>query len=94
MKIVYRQEALAGLDHHFTFIARDKPNAAGHVLDRIRSAIGRLEMFPYSGRRGSVEGTYELVVPRLPYIAVYRVAERVEIIAVFHAAQDRRDTSR
>jgi toxin ParE1/3/4 len=46
-------------------------------------------MFPYSGRRGSVEETYELVVPRLPYIVVYRVTERVEIVAIFHAAQQR-----
>jgi toxin ParE1/3/4 len=46
-------------------------------------------MFPYSGRQGSVEGTYELVVSRLPYIAVYRVTDSVEIVAVFHAAQDR-----
>jgi toxin ParE1/3/4 len=36
-----------------------------------------------------VEGTRELVVPKLPFIAVYRVKEElVEVIAVFHAAQD------
>lgn len=47
-------------------------------------------MFPYSGRRnGSVEETYELIVPRLSYIVVYRVTERVEIVAIFHAAQQR-----
>jgi addiction module RelE/StbE family toxin len=89
MKVVYRREALADLDRIFTYIARDRPNAAGHVVERIRSSIGRLEMFPYSGRQGSVEGTYELVVSRLPYIAVYRVTDSVEIVAVFHAAQDR-----
>ncbi len=50
-------------------------------------------MFPLSGRRGSVEGTYELVVPRLPYIAVYRITAFVEIVAIFHAAQDRSEES-
>ena len=89
MKIVYRQEALADLDHHLSYIARDKPNAAGQVIDRIRASIQRLEMFPHSGRQGSVEGTYELVIPRLPYIAVYRVSEHVEVLAIFHAAQER-----
>jgi plasmid stabilization system protein ParE len=89
MRIVYRLEALADLNDHLTFIARDNPAAARRVGERIREAIGRLEMFPLSGRTGSVAGTYELVVPRLPYIAVYRVTSFVEIIAIFHAAQDR-----
>lgn len=89
MKIVYRREALDDLDSHFTYIARDRPNAAGQVIERIRSSVECLEMFPYSGRCGSVEETYELVVPRLPYIVVYRVTERVEIVAIFHAAQQR-----
>ena len=46
-------------------------------------------MFPYSGRKGSVEGTFELIVPNLPFIVVYRVTEFVEIVAIFHAKQDR-----
>lgn len=89
MKIVYRREALADLDRHLTYIAQDKPKAAEQVVERIRSSVERLEIFPYSGRPGSVEGTYELVIPRLPYIAVYRVTTCVEIIALFHAAQER-----
>lgn len=91
MKIVYRREAFADLDHHFTYIAQDRPRAARHVVERVRSAIERLETFPYSGRQGEVDGTFELVVPGLPFIAVYRVTDRVEIIAVFHAAQKRED---
>ena len=50
----------------------------------------RLADFQLSGRRGAVDGTRELVVSRLPFIAVYRVMEAyVEIVAVFHAAQDK-----
>lgn len=89
MKVAYRREALDDLDSHFTYIAKDSPNAAWRVIERIRASVERLEMFPYSGRRGSVDGTYELVVPRLPYVVVYRVAERVEIVAIFNAAQER-----
>jgi toxin ParE1/3/4 len=47
-----------------------------------------LELFPYSGRQGIIPGTYELVVPKLPYIVVYRVAEHVEIVSIFHTSTD------
>ena len=43
-------------------------------------------------RAGQVEGTREWVIPRLPYIAVYKVdADRaiLTILAVIHGAQDR-----
>ena len=94
MRIVYRREALADLDRHFSYIGQDRPTAAQRVVERIRHTIERLGTFPYSGRQGSVEGTFELVVPGLPYIAIYRVTDRVEIVAVFHAAVDRNDDER
>jgi plasmid stabilization system protein ParE len=39
------------------------------VGDRIRIQAEGLVQFPESGRRGCVEGTRELVIPRTPYIA-------------------------
>ena len=43
---------------------------------------------PYRGRHGRVENTRELVVPRLPYVIVYRAAEeRLLILNVVHGAQ-------
>ena len=44
------------------------------------------------GHIGRDPGTFEWVVPRLPYIVVYEVdqaTERVMITAVFHGAQAR-----
>ncbi len=41
-----------------------------------------------SGRAGAVAGTYELVVPGLLYIAVYRVNDVVEIVAIFRTSAD------
>jgi len=47
-------------------------------------------MFPKSGRRGQAGGTREIVVVGLPYIVVYRQdGNLVEIVGVFHGAQDR-----
>jgi len=44
------------------------------------------------GHVGRVPGTFEWVVPRLPYIVVYEVDQaegQVIVTAVFHGAQDR-----
>jgi toxin ParE1/3/4 len=71
-------------------IAAENPRAAKHVARRVRSATQRLARFPQSGRRGEIAGTLELVVPKLPYLVVYRVAGgEVHILRVFHAAMDR-----
>jgi toxin ParE1/3/4 len=52
----------------------------------------RLGEFPQLGRVGSVPGTYEWTVPRLPYIIVHEVneeSEEIVVLGVFHGAQDR-----
>lgn len=88
MQVVYRLEALADLSGHFRYIAREDPRAAAKAAAEIRRAIGRLALFPRSGRKGAVPGTFELVIPRLPHIAVYRIHSAVEILAVFHRLTD------
>jgi toxin ParE1/3/4 len=48
-----------------------------------------LEMFPNRGRVGRIAGTRELVFAPLPYIAVYRVNDKVaEILRIYHSAQN------
>jgi toxin ParE1/3/4 len=43
---------------------------------------------PYRGRYGHIENTRELVLPRLPYLVVYKVLEeRVLILNIVHGAQ-------
>jgi toxin ParE1/3/4 len=43
---------------------------------------------PDMGRRGHLEATREIVIPRLPYYAAYRVTENaVEVFAVIHTAR-------
>ncbi|HEY8441979.1 MAG TPA: type II toxin-antitoxin system RelE/ParE family toxin [Xanthobacteraceae bacterium] len=65
--------------------------AAKRVIARIEHVIGRLAYLPWSGRPGVVSGTRILVVPGLPYVAIYRIRrDQVEIIAVLHTARRRR----
>lgn len=71
------------------YIARRDPARASHVLAAIATAVNRLVDFPALGRPGRKPGTRELVIPRLPYIAVYRVrGERVQILRVLHTARE------
>ncbi len=39
------------------------------------------------GRKGRVAETRELVTPGTPYIVVYRITVRVEVLAIVHAAR-------
>jgi toxin ParE1/3/4 len=56
----------------------------------IATAVNRLADFPALGRPGRKPGTRELVIPRLPYIVIYRVrGERVQILRVLHTARER-----
>ena len=73
------------------YISNDSPSAAQRVSRLIVEAIWRLKPFPQSGRKGQINGTYELVVPKLPFIVVYVVTkDTVDIIAIFHVAEGER----
>jgi toxin ParE1/3/4 len=75
------------------YIARDNQPAAARVGQRLLQAIDALAAQPRLGRPGRIAGTRELVIPRLPYIAVYRIVEvgpaatsQVEVVRVLHGA--------
>jgi plasmid stabilization system protein ParE len=59
-------------------------------MRKLYQAIRALKEWPYRGRPGE-DGTRELLFPPMPYIAVYRMNEEsIEVLRVYHAAQDRR----
>jgi toxin ParE1/3/4 len=86
MKIRYKRRALEDLESIHSYIAQFDREASKRVIGRIERVIGRR-----SGRPGVVPGTRILVIPRVPYVAIYRVREdAAEIIAVLHTARRRR----
>ena len=92
MKLVFDEEALVDLEGIYNWIAQDSPAAAKAVVERVFASTENLADFPQMGHAGRDEGTYEWVVPRLPYIVVYEIhSERGEVVvvAVVHGAQDR-----
>lgn len=92
MRVIIREAAYDDLDRIYAWIAKDRPRSADSAIDRILESAERLGRFPYMGHIGRAPGTYEWVVPGLPYIVVYKVNindEEVDVVAVFHGAQDR-----
>jgi plasmid stabilization system protein ParE len=92
MKVLVRQKADLDLDSIAAWINQHNPTAASLVIRRIRQDIGRLSFPGMSemGRLGRDASTRELVDG--PYIVVYEINKAqklIEILAIFHSAQDR-----
>jgi addiction module RelE/StbE family toxin len=88
--VVFSPEAFDDLIAIRSYIRRDNPDAASRVAVQIIAACDGLEHLPERGRPGLVPGTRELTLI-WPYVIVYRVVmPDVEIVRVWHGAQDRR----
>lgn len=89
MPIVFSPEALADLIDIRTYIGHDNPFAASRVAIQLIAACDKLEYLPERGRPGLVAGTREITAV-WPYVIVYRIrADAVEIVRIWHGAQDR-----
>jgi toxin ParE1/3/4 len=98
MKVRVTDDASEDLRHIKAFISARDAAAAESVIDRIRRTLALLSTLPRLGHAGSVQGTYEISIPRVPFLVVYRVDvgdrhEELVILRVYHAAQDRSDAS-
>lgn len=88
MKLEWSIFAQADRDQIFDYIEADSPRAAVAVDEAIVEQVETLARFPELGRPGRVEGTRELVIPRTPYIAAYRIrGHTVRILRVLHGAR-------
>lgn len=86
----WRDEALTNLDEIYLYIARDKPRAAGRMVERLIERGEQLRDFPRAGRASTITGVFELVVPGTPYILFYKLDdETAEILYVRHGRQNR-----
>jgi toxin ParE1/3/4 len=81
----WTKSAAKDLETILKFIAADDRETAQHIAKQIEEAINRLEEFPTMGREGRVQGTRELVLPRIPYIVIYRLRKGfVSILRIVH----------
>ncbi|HEX2257220.1 MAG TPA: type II toxin-antitoxin system RelE/ParE family toxin [Afifellaceae bacterium] len=93
MRVRFSAAAIADVKAIREYIAKDDPQAAERVLRRIGGVVDLLRDFPLLGHKGTVPGTFEILVPRLPYIIVYEFGSAegagIVVLRVFHGAQDR-----
>jgi addiction module RelE/StbE family toxin len=90
--VVWSRQALNDVARIAGYIANDNPVAAARVARELLIAGDSLAVFPRRGRPSSLPGRRELVAVR-PYVLVYRILpdETVDILRIWHAAQDRSD---
>ena len=86
-EIVWLEDALQDLDSIGSYIAFDNPHAAETVVRRITEAISILTWHPKVGRLIADNDTRRLTISGTPYIAFYRLRERIEILAIFHSSR-------
>ena len=89
MSVVWSPFSLEDLRSIRHYISQDNPIAAARIASRIlQFTTDQLSQFPRSGRAGRVVDTFELIVPRTPYIVVYAItADGVYILALHHGAR-------
>ncbi len=86
MRLRRMPQARVDLAEIVALIARDDPNAAERVYDRIFATAALLLEQRALGRPGCVDGTRELVVPNTPYVVPYRRRKGVvQLLAVIHS---------
>jgi addiction module RelE/StbE family toxin len=90
MRIRWTPAAAADLQHISDYLKQRHPRYRQPTVRKLYAAIESLRGRPFRGRVGREEGTRELVLHPLPYIALYRVKEQtVELLRIYHGAQDR-----
>ena len=88
MRVIrWTAEASDNLIRTIGHIRGENPSAAQDIAETLIKRIEQLAVFPLMGRSGELQGTRELVSAR--YVVVYRLeAEAIEILHVWHGAQD------
>ncbi len=86
--IRFSPEADADLRDIVEWITKDNGKVVAlRIYDRISASVQQLERFPQIGRAGRFAGTRELIIPGLPYIAVYAAEPGgVLVFRVIHSA--------
>jgi toxin ParE1/3/4 len=90
MRVLWTEPAAHDLTHICDYIEKhDSSTTARRVALSIYERVSALVEFPERGRSGRKSGTRELILPGLPYLAVYRLREdALEILRILHGAQD------
>lgn len=89
-RFVLTKAARADLDEIFEHIARDNPNAASRVLEKLREAMQMLARSPKIGHyRRDLASEPVRFWSVYSYLVIYRAETRpLEVVRVLHASRD------
>ena len=89
LRVFWSENALADVQSVFAFIAQENVQNAHLVADRIEHSVNLLSDVPF-GMPGRVKGTYEIVVPKTPFIIAYQLLrdKNINILHVIHGARE------
>jgi toxin ParE1/3/4 len=88
VEIVWSRRAQTRLRQIQAYVARDKPDAAQRLAERIVAVTEALRNHPRLGRAGAEPGLRELPISGTPYIVFNRIrGQRVTINTIWHGAQ-------
>ena len=89
-RLEWTDPAVADLQHIHDYIARDSPQYAVSLVERLITSAERIKSFPESGRRvpeASDPKARELLVER--YRVIYRLKKgTAQVLAVVHGARN------
>jgi toxin ParE1/3/4 len=90
MRIRWTPAAAADLQHINDYLSEHHPRYRQPTMRKLYETVRALKQSPQRGRLGREDGTRELLLSPLPYLAVYRVTTKsVEVVRIYHTAQDR-----
>ena len=90
MRIRYSDEAMADLQAIVSFGLKEGLPDPKAFVRRLRERLQILAVHPLTGRVGRVDGTRELPLAGLPYIAIYLVSAEaglIDVVRILHGAQ-------
>ena len=90
-KVRWTRRALRQLDNIAAYISERDPVAADRVVKRIGQRVNQLLDHPYMAPAGRQPDTREMFVGNYRYKVVYRIKDDIEILVVFHTAQENSD---
>ena len=88
-RVIWTREAVEDVEAIKAYVARDSVRYAALLAERIVAAVGRLELFPESGRVVPEVGDASLrEIIYGAYRIVYRIqSESIQVVTVHHAAR-------
>lgn len=87
--VLWLRAALRNIEAIFAYYAEHcARREAKRLIAHIHKCTEQLSQLPELGRPGRVAHTRELVVPKSPFVVIYRLKNtRVELLRVLHSAQ-------